>query len=366
MIKVGITGANGMIGWHLRAFLETKGASNIKIATRETFQSKRALTVFAKNTDVIIHLACQCRGDGLIEVNSKIDKSLTDAIDELSCNPHIIFASSTHVDLSQSSEYAKSKVESSKYFQKWSQSKGIRFTNLVIPHVFGECGRPFHNSVVSTFSHQIANGEKIQLLVDKKLELIHAQKLSRVIYEIAINSTEGEIIVQGTQVSVGQVMSKLILFDKKYRHNIIPLFESDLDLDLFNTYRSYLPDSYFPVLFEEHSDDRGSLYEVSKTLNGSQCNVSTTKAGISRGNHYHLEKIERFVVLRGKAKISLRKKYHNDIIEYIVDGDIPSYVDIPTLYTHKIENIGDSEMLVLFLTHQLFDSNNSDTYPEDV
>ena len=365
-MKVGITGAAGLIGWHLRIFLEMKGIIDFKIATRDTFSSKRALSIFVKNTDVIVHLACQCRGSGLIEANNKIDTSLTNTIDELSCTPHIIFASSTHVEINHASEYAQSKVASSKYFQKWSLTRGIKFTNLVIPHVFGESGRPFHNSVISTFSHQIANGETLKLLLDKKLELIHAHKLSKLIYEIAIKSTEGEVIVQGTPVKVSQVMSKLVLFDKKYRDHIIPVFENDLDLDLFNTYRSYLPNSHYPVLYKDHTDERGSLYEVTKTLNGSQCNVSTTKPGITRGNHYHHEKIERFVVLKGKAKISLRKKYHNDIIEYFLDGAIPSYVDIPTFYTHNIKNIGDSELLVLYWTHQFFDPANADTFFEEV
>jgi UDP-2-acetamido-2,6-beta-L-arabino-hexul-4-ose reductase len=366
MMKIGITGAAGMIGWHLRSFLEMKGVSQIKIATRETFKSKKALTSFVKNTDVIIHLACQCKGNDLIEVNNKIDQSLTNIIDELSCNPHLIFSSSTHIDINKLSEYAQSKVASSNYFKEWSKNKGIKFTNLIVPHVFGETGKPFHNSVVSTFCHQLANGEKIELLVDKKLELIHSQKLSELIYEIAVKSTVGEILIPGEIVKVSQVMSKLILFNQKYRENTIPILENDFDVDLFNTYRSYLPSSYYPVYFENHFDDRGSFYELSKTLNGGQCNLSTTKIGITRGNHYHHEKIERFVVLAGKAKISLRKKYQNDVVEYIVDGDIPSYVDIPTFYIHNIENIGDSEMMVFFWTHQLFDSNNPDTFYEEV
>ena len=363
---IGITGASGMIGWHLRTFLETKGVSEIKIATRETFKSNEALIDFVKNTDVIFHLASQCSGDDLLEVNNQIDKSLVAAIDQVSATPHIIFASSSHIKINQSSQFALSKLTSSKYFERWSIKRGIRFSNIVIPHVFGENGRPFHNSVVTTFSHQLANGKKIKLLVDKQLELIHAQKLSESIYEIALKSTIGEIKIPGFLLKVSQLMKRLILFDKKYRDHVIPLFENDLDLYLFNTYRSYFPNSYYPVHFEEHSDYRGSLYEVTKTMNGSQCFVSTTKPGVIRGNHYHKEKIERFIVLKGNAKVSIRKKHHNDTVEYLVNGDIPSYIDIPTLHTHNIENIGDSEMLVLFWAHQLYDPNEPDTYYEEV
>ena len=355
-----------MIGWHLRAYLEMKGLSEIKIATRETFQSKSNLLSFVKNIDVIFHLASQCRGDDLIKINSKIDRSLLDAIEEVSSTPHIIFASSNHINISKSSTYARSKILSTNYFENWASKKGIRFTNVIIPHVFGENGKPFHNSVIATFSYQLARGEKITLLVDKKLELVHAQKLADRFYEIALKSIVGEIVISGFPMKVSRLMEKLKSYNKNYRNHLIPSFQNDLDLDLFNTYRSYFPSSYYPVKFEEHSDDRGSLYEVSKTMNGSQCFVSSTKPGVTRGNHYHKEKIERFVVLKGKAKISIRRKFLNEVVEYFVNGETPSYIDIPTLCTHNIENIGDTEMIVLFWAHQLFDVNNPDTYYEEV
>jgi len=366
MIKVGITGASGMIGLHLRSFLEMKSVPKVKIANRDTFKSKKEMIEFVYDLDVIIHLACQCRGDALIETNNKIDKFLTSAIDEALCKPHIIFTSSTHIEINKSSEYSKSKLASSKYFNDWAASNGIKFSNMIVPHVFGESGKPFHNSVISTFSQQLANSKKIKLHEDKILELIHAQKLSKFIYEAANNGISGEIIIPGVQVKVSEVMSKLILFDKNYREHIIPEFSNSFDLDLFNTYRSFFPSTHFPVLYDQFADDRGYLFEATKSLNSSQCFVSTTKPGITRGNHYHHEKIERFVVLKGKGKISLRRKYQDEIVEYIVDGAFPSYVDIPTLHTHNIENVGDSEMLVLFWSHQLYDSSNPDTYVEEV
>ncbi len=366
MIRVGITGITGLIGWHLRAFMEIKGVQQLKIADRETFQSMEALIEFVNDIDVIIHLAGKCRGDELIQVNKNIDQSLINAIETLDCHPHLIFSSSTHIEINQSSEYAQSKILSSNYFRKWSSKRGSKFTNLIMPHVFGENGKPSHNSVVSTFCQRIANGQKIKLLLDKELDLIHAQDLAKTIYEIALKSTEGDIRIKGKPIKVSQVMSKLVSFDQSYRNHIIPKLENDLDLELFNTYRSYLPKSHYPVYFEQHSDERGTLFEAVKTLNKSQCFVSTTKPYITRGNHYHHEKIERFMVLSGKAKISLRKKYQDYVVDYLVDGEHPSYIDIPTFHVHKIENIGESEMIVLFWSHQFYDPSDSDTYSEEV
>ena len=365
-LKIGITGVSGLIGWHLRAFIEIQNIERLKVANRNTFQSKDALIEFVNGVDVIIHLAGKCRGSRIIESNNNIDHSLIEAIEASNTLPHIIFSSSTHIEINQSSEYAQSKILSAKNFQQWSSKTGSKFTNVIIPHVFGENGKAFHNSVVSTFCQQISDGEKIKLLLYKNLDLVHAQNLAKQIYEIARESIVGNVRIKGVPIKVSQVMSKLIMFDQLYRKQLIPKFENNLDLELFNTYRSYLPKSFYPVYFEQHSDERGMLFEAVKTLNKSQCFVSTTKPGITRGNHYHHEKIERFVVLSGRARSSLRKKYQNRVVEYLVDGDHPSYVDIPTFHTHKIENIGDSEMTVLFWSHQLYDPDDADTYFEEV
>jgi len=365
-MKIGITGSNGLIGWHLRAFIEVQSIKVLKVADRTTFQSKESLIEFVSDLDVIIHLAGTCRGDKIVEVNSSIDNFLIESIETLNVFPHIIFSSSTHIEINRSSEYAQSKILSTENFQKWSSKRGSKFTNLIIPHVFGENGRAFHNSVVSTFCQQLSNGEEIKLLLDKNLNLIHAQNLSKQIYDIATESIVGNVRIKGVPIKVSKVMSKLIMFDQLYRRQLIPKFENNLDLELFNTYRSYLSESFYPVHFEKYVDERGVLFEAVKTLNKSQCFVSTTNPGITRGNHYHHKKIERFIVLSGKARISLRKKYQNHVAEYVVDGGRPSYVDIPTFYTHKIENIGDSEMIVLFWSHQLYDPDDPDTYFEEV
>ena len=139
-----------------------------------------------------------------------------------------------------------------------------------------------------------------------------------------------------------------------------------MDLDLFNTYRSYLYPRHYPVTLPLHSDARGHLYEAVKSLHGGQCFISTTKPGITRGNHYHTRKLERFLVLNGDAVIRIRKLLTGDIVEFKVSGAAPQYIDMPTFCTHDITNMGQSDLMTLFWAHEIFDPQRSDTIREPV
>ena len=125
-----------------------------------------------------------------------------------------------------------------------------------------------------------------------------------------------------------------------YAQHIIPDLREDIRRDLFNTYRSYLYPGHYPVALTLHTDPRGSLFEAVKSPNGGQSFMSTTHPGITRGNHYHTRKVERFLVTGGEAEIKLRHLFGNEVQTFRVSGEQPSYVDIPTLHTHNITNVG--------------------------
>lgn len=114
------------------------------------------------------------------------------------------------------------------------------------------------------------------------------------------------------------------------------------------------------------SDDRGELFEAIKCLNAGQSFISTTKPGITRGNHYHSKKIERFLVLQGDAIIRIRNILSDEIIEYVVNGESPSYIDMPTFHTHNITNTGDNDLITLFWANEIFDPEQPDTFAEIV
>ena len=139
-----------------------------------------------------------------------------------------------------------------------------------------------------------------------------------------------------------------------------------MDCQLFNTYRSYLPKEYYPREYKVNVDDRGMLFESIKAEQSGLTFASTTKPGVTRGNHYHIDKFERFIVLRGNATIRFRRLFSNDIETFNVSHKCPSYVDIPTFTTHNITNTGSSDLLTLFWSNVFFDENNPDTYFEEV
>lgn len=366
VLTVGITGVRGMIGWHLQAYLHGCPECRTVSADRSVFLNTGALDEWVTSSDVIVHLAGMNRGDDaeLEQTNIALSEALISACKRNGRRPHIIFASSTHI--TRDTAYGRSKRESAARFQRWAESSGGIFSNLILPHVFGESGKPYYNSVVSTFCHQLANGEAPEIVNDGDLELLHAQQVAERIHEIIRSQETGDIRVPGVPMKVSELLARLRHFDALYRSQILPDLREEIHLSLFNTYRAYLFPTHYPTKLERHQDNRGALFEAVKTLHGGQCFISTTHPGIARGNHYHRKKIERFLVLGGRGLIRIRRLFSGEVFEFEVSGDKPQYIDMPTLHTHDITNVGNETMTTLFWSHEIFDPSNPDTFPEPV
>ena len=149
-------------------------------------------------------------------------------------------------------------------------------------------------------------------------------------------------------------------------NGIFPNLEDSFQKALFNTFRCYIPVSHYPVKFIKHTDNRGSFVEIARTNSSGQFSYSTTVPGITRGNHFHTRKAERFAVISGKARIQLRKTGSEEVIDYYLDGDEPAYVDMPIWHTHNIKNIGEEELITLFWINEPYNPEDADTYFEDV
>jgi UDP-2-acetamido-2,6-beta-L-arabino-hexul-4-ose reductase len=147
----------------------------------------------------------------------------------------------------------------------------------------------------------------------------------------------------------------------------VPAFADQLEVDLFNTYRAALFPAGYPIALTPRADQRGRLVETVRSHgNGGQTFVSTTVPGVTRGEHYHLTKIERFVVLSGQATISLRRLFTTEVLDFPVTGEDPVVIDMPTMWVHNITNTGDTELTTLFWTDTLFDPESPDTFPVPV
>jgi UDP-2-acetamido-2,6-beta-L-arabino-hexul-4-ose reductase len=370
MIKIGITGQSGFIGTHLYNYLGLN-EDIIRIPFKdEFFKNKLNLEKFVDQCDAIVHLAALNRhGEaGIIyRTNLGLIDKLLDAVENTKSKPHIIMSSSTQE--SRDNEYGRSKKAGRKLFMKWANDTNGKLTGLVISNVFGPFGNPFYNSFIATFSHLICTGGQPKIDIDTTVNLIYINDLVKKIYEVIINKElKDELIISHTaSVTVTEVLRKLESYKESYFLNgIFPTLASYFDICLFNTFRSYFPKDYFPRNFIIHSDNRGSFVETVKSNSQGQFSYSTTKPGVTRGNHFHTRKVERFAVIQGNASIKLRKIGTQEIIEYIISGDNPAYVDMPVWYTHNITNIGEEDLVTLFWINEFYNKKNPDTFFEEV
>lgn len=371
MLKIGITGQAGFIGRHLFNFIGLKEEVHRIPFKKDFFKDKQKLQAFVKECDVIVHLAAMNRHDDpqvIYQTNIGLVKHLIDALEAEKVDPHVIFSSSIQEE--KDNMYGRSKKDGRKLFIKWASDYNAIFTGLVIPNVFGPFCNPYYNSVIATFSHQLIYNETPKIEVDGKLKLIYVDELTAKIWEI-IKKKQSEnflCLSPTSEVKVSKILDLLKNYKKKYFENYtFPILNNRFELNLFNTFRSYIDlKNHYPVLLKKNTDNRGSFIESVKTETGGQFSFSTTHPGITRGDHFHTRKIERFSVISGKAVIELRRIGTYEILRFELDGENPSFIDMPVWYTHNITNIGTEELLTLFWINEFFDLTDPDTYFEKV
>lgn len=370
LIRVGITGQEGFMGSHLYNFLGTKSTEIKQISfKRNYFEDEIELQSFVKSCDVIVHIAAMNRHEDekvLYETNVGLVHKLVNACEVTKSKPKIIFSSSIQEDMDNL--YGKSKRDGRKYLETWAKNNDGQITSLIIPNVFGPFGRPFYNSFIATFSKQIVQGEEPKVIKDSRVNLIYINELSEAFYNEIIKQNSENIksyfVPETSSRKVSEILALLKYFKTQYLENgQVPKVDlNSFELDLFNTFTSFIPRDYFPRKFITNSDDRGTFVEIMRAGSSGQTSYSTTVPGVTRGNHYHTRKIERFAVISGKALIQIRKIDSSEVFEYILDGTEPAYVDMPIWHTHNIKNIGNTELITLFWINEPYDPENSDTY----
>jgi UDP-2-acetamido-2,6-beta-L-arabino-hexul-4-ose reductase len=371
MINIGITGSNGFIGWHLCQTLKLHIEKfEIVEFNRNWFENTNKLDHFVSNCDIIVHLAGLNRHseeNTIYKTNVGLANKLVDAFNRTDYKGQVLFSSSIQED--RNNIFGNSKKEARAIFSKWAKENGTKFAGLIIPNVYGAFGVPFYNSVVATFSYQLLNNECPKIETDATLNLIYINDLVKAIIELFNQETEEIVSIKFTNsYKVSEILDLLNQFKTSYFDNgQFPGFQNQFEINLFNTFRSYFNlSTYFPVKYKNNIDERGNFVEIIKLETGGQVSFSTTKSGITRGNHFHTRKIERFSVIKGKALIQLRKIGSNEVINYYLCGDEPSYVDMPIWYTHNIKNIGEEELYTIFWISEFYDAKDPDTYFEKV
>lgn len=372
MLKVGITGQKGFVGTHLFNTLGLQPEVFERVVfERAYFENNDTLDAFVSQCDVIIHLAALNRHNEpevIYDTNLNLVELLVASLERTSSTAHVLISSSSQEE--RDNLYGKSKKEGRELLANWATHNGTNFTGLIIPNVFGPFGQPYYNSVVATFSHQVANGETPIIEIDGDLKLIYvAELVQEIIRAIQTKNSDSKYIVKHTsEAKVSELLALLQNYKATYQDKgEIPAINNTFELNLFNTFRCYMDvKNHFPVKFTQHTDPRGTFVEVIRLGVGGQVSFSTTVPGITRGNHYHTRKIERFAVIKGKALIQLRKIGTDEVLDFYLDGDEPAYVDMPIWYTHNIKNIGDEVLYTNFWINEFFDPNDPDTYFENV
>ncbi|GHT82961.1 epimerase [Spirochaetia bacterium] len=377
IIRVGITGQSGFIGTHLyNEFGLLPEKFELITFKKEYFDNSNLLAEFVKKCDVIVHLAAINRHEDekeLYKINVDLADSLIQALKKADVSPHIVFSSSTQEKLDNF--YGKSKLQGYMLFEKWAQDNHASLTKLIIPNVYGPFGRPNYNSFIATFCYNLIHGGDPQIMSDNEINLIYVSSICKYIISNIENShtikqpiiTNFNIPPDFTQ-KVSGILNILRIFKEQYfDRGIIPVLNNQNEINLFNTFCSYIDlKSYFPYRLKENRDLRGTFVEIIKLGIGGQVSFSVTKPGITRGNHFHTRKIERFAVIKGQAKIQIRKIGTDKTFEFYLDGAEPAYVDMPVWYTHNIMNIGSEDLYTQFWINEWYDESNSDTFFEKV
>ncbi len=371
MTRVLVTGGEGFIGRNLRLALErTEGISVTSVdlgSSPEEFRSALA------TCSVIFHLAGvnrPQRDEEFEKGNVGALRELLDGLASAARRPLVVLSSSIQALLDN--PYGRSKKHAEETLLAHARATAAPVRVLRLPNVFGKWCRPDYNSAVATFCHNIARGLPITVSdANREVELVHVDDVVARLLELArqpaaFAGAGFESVTPTFKVTLGGLVALLRSFQTSRQTLLVPDLADPFVRRLHSTYLSYLPSDAFAYPLQQREDARGVLAELLKGPSFGQIFVSRTRPGITRGNHYHDGKVEKFVVLEGEAVIGFRNMTNGEVVSYPVQGRELKVVDIPPGWTHSIENVGSGEMLVLFWASEVFDPTRPDTYVAEV
>lgn len=366
--RILVTGSDGFIAKNLIYELRNRGYEDLLLCNKAT--TKEECRSYVNNCDVVIHLAGVNRP---IEV-SEYSKNLIlteELIESIGMSgKKIVFASSVQAELDNPYGNSKRLAENA-LLDFADDNDNISLSIYRLPNVFGKWCRPYYNSVVATFCHNVARGMEIKINDPAaELRLVYIDDVvNAFIKDIEDNIEQDDIfkkIEESYLVTVGEIARIIKSFHSNRSTLSLPDMSDSFKKKLYSTYLSYLDENAFKYELCMNIDARGSFTEFLRTDNAGQISVNVTKPGIVKGNHWHHTKVEKFLVVSGKASIKFRHMITGNVTEYIVSGDKLEVVDIPPGYTHNISNIGSDNLVTVMWANEAFDKKHPDTFYEEV
>ena len=362
-MKVLIIGADGFIGKNL--YLRLKNYSEYKLFKIIKTTPNKKLINLVKNADVIFHLAGANREKNINNFNKNnyiLTKKICDILKEKKEKTKLIFSSTTHVN--KKNPYGISKKRSEQELLK-IKNKYIELYIYRLPNIFGKWSKPFYNSVVATFCHQIINRKKINILSNEKINFLYIDDLINNFIKILKSKKSKKILQQvkpQKKISIKKLSKKLFAFNTQLNKSEVPYIQNDFDKKLYSTYLSFLNQNKAFFNVQRNTDHRGDFTELFKNNKIGQMSFFSINQNKTRGNHYHDTKIEKFFLISGKVKFDFlnvisKKKYSmilnekNSRVIFTIPG-----------WSHKIKNIGNDKAIFVVWTNEIFDRNKPDTY----
>lgn len=365
-MKILVTGANGFIGKNLIAELQATTDHKVLSYDRET--DPDLLEVYCAEAEFVFHLAGVNRPkeqSEFMDGNFGFTSVLLNTLKKYSNKCPVMISSSIQAELNN--PYGESKKAGEDLLKTYGEETGSKILIYRFPNVFGKWCLPNYNSAVATFCHNIARD--LPITVNDPNVVLNLVYIDDVVQELvrALDGEENRMdanceVPITHHIRLGEIVELLESFKASRTDKSVPDMSNAFAKKLYSTYLSYIPEDGFSYELKMNVDQRGSFTEFLRTPDRGQVSVNISKPGITKGNHWHHTKNEKFLVVSGEGVIRFRKLNSSEIIEYFVSGEKMEVVDIPVGYTHNIENLGNTDMVTLMWVNEPFNPATPDTH----
>lgn len=381
MMNILVTGARGFVGQNLITALKNiqDGKDKTTGVTRKLYlmpydmdTDPKLLDEYCSKADFVFNLAGVNRPKDPAEFmsgNFGFSSTLLETLKKHHNTCPVLLSSSIQAELDN--PYGQSKKAGEELFFTYGRETGVKVLVYRLPNLFGKWCRPNYNSAVATFCYNIAHD--LPITVNDHSALMTLVYIDDLVAEFlrALQGKENRAadycrVPVEHKITLGEIVDLLYSFKASREDRSVPDMSDPFTKKLYATYLSYLPEDGFSYPLKMNEDNRGSFTEILRTADRGQFSVNISKPGITKGNHWHNTKNEKFLVVSGRGVIRFRKMGETAVQEYFVSGDKLEVVDIPTGYTHNIENLGETDLVTFMWCNECFDPSYPDTYFEEV